>query len=148
MDERELVFYKLLQGTMPFSRGAPPACGGICKLSGRLKPGCTSIFGRFPSNRLLRAIANKLLNHCKILPPTLNKAAMPDCHRDQSKKPTTFDRGKVKYDKTNPFPQASMDYSPFARSVKGPWSILLGCPPFDRLRVTPRDHPSTSASSV
>ena len=76
MDERELVFYKLLQGTMPFSRGAPPACGGICKLSVRLKPGCTSIFGGFPSNRLLRAIANKLLNHCKILPPTLNKAAM------------------------------------------------------------------------
>ena len=27
---------------------------------------------------------------------------MPDCHCDQSKKPTTFDRGKVKYDKTNP----------------------------------------------
>jgi len=28
---------------------------------------------------------------------------MPKNICDQSKKPTTFDRGKVKYDKTNPF---------------------------------------------
>ena len=39
---------------------------------------------------------------------------MPDCQGDQSKKPATFDRGKVKYDKTNPF----------ARSVAGPRTIL------------------------
>ena len=38
---------------------------------------------------------------------------------------TKLNSRKVKYDKTNPLPQASMDYSPFARSVEGPLPISI-----------------------
>ena len=60
---------------------------------------------------------------------------MPDCQCDQSKKPTTFDNEKVKYDKTNPF----------ARSVAGPRTIWLDAPLYRRLYedgfpTTPREY--------